>query len=187
MNEAQNDGMISLVSPPVKLVRICGQCKQPYDVAPGPDPGCPSCGGKQAKLTRFEFIRMVMEQAGNYKNPRKHVVLRNWNIIVDHDIDCELDIPPVGVTQPGDEFWAMESVDDPKLIAVEVLEDRGVEGVFVTPVPRRHVQFLVDRSELKLTSIPFRPLAVKRADLHVWLGAALADRYMEMRKARHAG
>src|SRR4029077_4270623 len=168
------------------MFRLCGVCKTPYDAPPGPDPGCPKCGGHQAKITRMEYIRQVMEKQGISKNPRKYVVLRDWNTIVDSDRDYELEfpaLPPIVVI--GRWLWTMKRTDDPELIRVKVIEDHGAAGLFVETQSGRS-QFLITREDARQSPIPLRPKAVRRKDLVKWIGEGPAQDLFKIRAQRHA-
>ena|SRR5580692_1915335 len=144
-------------------------------------PAAPSSPGPVLLL---EYIRQIMASQGNHKNPRKYIVLRSWNQIVDHDMVYDVMIPPVGpFVAKGTRLWAMERRDSPDLILATVITDHGPQGLWVAH-PTKPIQWLVPREDAKLCPMPFRALAIRRKDLNQYLGETLARVWHERRRVR---
>lgn len=139
---------------------------------------------QEIRKSRLEFIQKVMDGQGTQGQPKRYVVLRDWNQIVDWDMTYEIQTPPIPPVPwlVGKRVWVPASSDSPALVDVLVVEDSQA-GAFVKS-NEHPVQWLVPRDLVRQTPIPLRPLAVLRRDLKLYLGETVARDWHENRRKR---
>lgn len=126
-----------------------------------------------------EFVRKVMQEQGVPGQVRKHVVLHGWNKVTDTFATYTVDVTAKRPLKPGNHVWILKG-EGPDLMPVIVIEDVG-RGLWCQSL-ERDVKFMVANDEIHWTSIPLRPKAVPRRDLHLYLGRAV-KMYEEARAA----
>jgi hypothetical protein len=137
----------------------------------------------EVKQSRIDYIAKLMREQKMTGNPRRFVVLLGWTRIIDWDRSYEIrppEIPPL--CPPGFRLWAIERADQPDLVEVEVIEQRG-PNLWVKYLDKQ-VRFLIPRDDCRALPIPFRPKVVRRSDLPRWIGEAAARELIERRQAR---
>lgn len=142
--------------------------------------------GQSEQIPRRDYIASVMAKQGIQRHPRKYIVLRGWNTIVDHDRTYEVQVPelPPRFTT-GMEVYAITKPDTPELDRVRIVEDRGEEGLFIQPLDYDYqVQLLVGRESIKMLPIPLRPLAILRSELNLYIGDQAAEVWSAQRANR---
>lgn len=137
-------------------------------------------------IPRKDYIAAVMARQGIQRQPRKYIVLQEWDTIIDHDVSYTVKVPPLPQRlEPGAVVYVIARPDSPDLVSAKVIIDQGDTGVFVEPVGTESgVQFLVSREEVKMLPMPLRPTAILRADLKLYIGDEAAEAWHAQRKAR---
>lgn len=141
-------------------------------------------------VSRRDYIAGVMKKQGNHRNPHKYIVLQGWDTIVDDDMTYQIKVPDAPTDLVGAEVYAIVRPDSPDLGKVKVLEDRGVSpsgdhGLWVQHLDNKaKVQFLVPRDEIRMLPIPFRPLAILRSDLRLYIGDDAAKIWHDNRRMK---
>ena len=127
-----------------------------------------------------------MATAGLTGRVGKHVVLRGWDTIVDCDRTYQIKVAPLPDSgMEGATVYVIAQDGSPDLTKALVVEDRGDSGLFVEPIGWEFkTQFLVSRAEAKRLPVPYRPLAIRRSDLALYIGDEAANAWTEQRRAR---
>lgn len=132
-------------------------------------------------VTRRDYIASWMTRQGLSGRVGKHIVLRAWCEIVDTDRTYQVSAPVLPDQAVGLDIFVMATADDPTLSHARVLEDRGPDGLFVKL--GNGIEFLVARDDVKTLPIPFRPLAIPRSQLRLYIGDEAAAAWHERRRA----
>jgi hypothetical protein len=133
-----------------------------------------------------DYISAVMAKQGiDHGQPRKYLVLRGWTEIVDVDRSYVVQVPPLPERfEVGAEVYTALKQDNPDLSRVKVVEDCGDELV-IQPMDYDYVvRIRVAREDIRQLPIPYRPLAILRRDLRLYVGEEAARLWQQHRDLR---
>jgi len=133
-----------------------------------------------------DYIAGVMARQGiNHGQPRKYIVLRGWNEIVDVDRSYVVQVPPLpGRLEIGTEVYTALNPNSPELSRVKVVEDHGAELV-IEPMDYDYVvRIRLGREDIRQLPVPYRPLAILRRDLKLYVGEEAARAWQQHRDLR---